>query len=110
MGELNRSSLINRSSANKSLSVHRLVQNAVFARIAHDEKQELLDATISLLSKGFPNTWIEKGLHQGHGFSAWETCSEVLPHVSSLIELVKRHNLKASQPESFAELVFRAGK
>ena len=101
---------MNRASATKSLSVHRLVQNAVFARISQDEIQEFLDSTITLLSNGFPNTWKELGGYQGHGFSAWEKCGEVLPHVSSLIELVKRHKLKASEPESFAELVFRAGK
>lgn len=73
----------------KSLSVHRLVQYAVFARIPEHEIQELLDSTITLLLNGFPNRWKELGACQGHGFSAWETFGEVLPQVSSLVELVK---------------------
>lgn len=104
-----RSSLVNRSSAYKALSVHRLVQVAVFTRLSKIERNFLLDSTITLLSNGFPNTWKKTGHHQGHSWASWETCGEVLPHVNRLMELVKQYKLNASDPELFAELIFRSG-
>ncbi|KAI9841861.1 MAG: hypothetical protein M1837_000331 [Sclerophora amabilis] len=104
-----RSSLVNRSSAREALSVHRLVQAAVFARLSKDQMILFLDSTITILSNGFPNTWRKAGHQQGHGWSSWATCSKVLPHVNWLIDLVTKHKLKASYPELFAELVFRSG-
>ncbi|KAI9765919.1 MAG: hypothetical protein M1840_007060 [Geoglossum simile] len=109
LSALLKSSLVNRSSAHKSLIVHRLVQATVFNRLSKDEVIFSLDSTVKLLSNGFPNTWKKSGPQQGHGWASWETCSEVLPHVSWLIGLVKKHKLKSNDPELFAELIFRSG-
>ncbi|KAH0545465.1 hypothetical protein FGG08_000466 [Glutinoglossum americanum] len=68
-----------------------------------------LDSVITILSNGFPNTWKKAGHQQGHGWASWETCSEVLPHVNWLMDLSKKHKLKAGNPELFAELIFRSG-
>lgn len=109
MSALVRSSLVSRSPKTKSLTTHRLVQATIFERLPKDQVSFYLDATITILSKGFPNTWKDSGPRQGHGFASWESCSEVLPHVNWLIDLTKKHKLKPSNPENFAELVFRAG-
>jgi hypothetical protein len=68
-----------------------------------------LDNTIQMLSYSFPNTWNERTRQQGHGWASWETCSAILPHVSWLMKLNEAHSLKATNPELFAELIFRTG-
>jgi hypothetical protein len=85
------------------------VQTAVFSRLSTDEVLYFLNVVIQLLSSSFPNTWRKTGHQQGHGWETWETCKEILPHVQRLIELVKKHALKANNTEEFAELIFRAG-
>ena len=104
-----RASFVNRSSEDQALSVHRLVQETVYNRLAKEEISVYLNSTIKLLSYGFPNTWGKAGPYQGHGYESWETCGRVLPHVNWLIELAKKHKLSANDPEEFAELMFRAG-
>ncbi|KAG9240863.1 hypothetical protein BJ878DRAFT_536863 [Calycina marina] len=102
-------SFIDRSSAQKSLSIHRLVQTTVLSGLPKDRANFFLTATIQLLSSGFPNTWGVTGHQQGHGWESWESCGEVLPHVQNLIEIVKRQELKPESAEKFAELIFRVG-
>lgn len=109
MSQLTKSSLVSRSSVNKALSVHRLVQAAVFNRLPKADILLYLDFSITLLSNGFPNTWDKTGHHQGHGWASWETCSEVLPHVGFLMDLVQKYKLSPSRHETFAELIFRSG-
>ncbi|KAG9253974.1 uncharacterized protein F5Z01DRAFT_743372 [Emericellopsis atlantica] len=109
VAELTRSSLITRLSPSKALSMHRLVQQTVFARLLADEKLLYLDRVIEILSSAFPNTWNRRGPYQGHGYETWETCGAVLPHISRLIGLVSDHGLRPSNAGLWAELVFRAG-
>ncbi|WEW59212.1 hypothetical protein PRK78_004681 [Emydomyces testavorans] len=108
--ELNRASLIHRQSTPKALSVHRMVQFAVFKRLPLADSLFYLDNTIQLLYYGFPNTWNQRGNKQGHGWFSWETCSAVLPHVSWLMGLTEKYQLKATNSELYAELIFRAGQ
>ncbi|KAI9853128.1 MAG: hypothetical protein M1824_001541 [Vezdaea acicularis] len=108
VGSLLKLSLLNRSSSQKTLSLHRLVQTAIFCRLSNKEATSFFNITVQLLSSSFPNTWREKGHQQGHGWQTWETCKEILPHVQRLIELAKKHKLEANSTE-FAELIFRAG-
>ncbi|KAI9877967.1 MAG: hypothetical protein M1830_002335 [Pleopsidium flavum] len=54
--------------------------------------------------------WTKNRHQQGHGWASWEICSEVLPHVNYLMELVNKHKLKATDSELFAELIFQTGK
>lgn len=106
---LTKASLVSRLSDHKAISIHRLVQFTVFLKLTQKEKSTTLDYVISLLSSSFPNTWNQRTHHQGHGWTAWKTCSIVLPHVSRLITLTQEHSLIVVNPELFAELVFRAG-
>jgi len=85
------------------------VQSAVFARLSKKEVTLFHECAIALLSNAFPNTWNLTGPRQGHSWEAWETCSKVLPHVSWLIGLSKKHKIKPFDPWPFAELIFRTG-
>ncbi|KAK4120820.1 hypothetical protein N657DRAFT_658182 [Parathielavia appendiculata] len=107
--ELNRTSLISRLSGSKALSMHRLVQFAVFLRQSNSDLVVNPDSAIRFLYFGFPNTWQQRGAHQGHGWASWETCGAVLPHVSWLMKLSERNKLKPSAPDQWAELICRAG-
>jgi hypothetical protein len=89
--------------------MHRLVQFAVFLRQSAPDRISNLDTAVQLLYFGFPNTWQDRGAHQGHGFASWETCGAVLPHVSWLMKLSEKHKLKPSNPDQWAELICRAG-
>jgi hypothetical protein len=102
-------SFINRSSAQKSLSIHRLVQYTVLSNLPKEKASLFFTAAIQLLSFGFPNKWGETGEHQGHGYESWETCREVLPHVQRLIDVAEKQKFKPKSADKFAELVFRAG-
>lgn len=106
---LSRASLINRLSTSKALSIHRLVQLFIFMRLPQVDRIFYLDSTVRMLYYGFPNTWNQRGDHQGHGWASWETCSVVLPHVSWLMRLTEEHSLKPTNLELYAELIFRAG-
>ena len=81
----------------------------MFDRLSNVEAVSYLDSTVKILSNGFPNTWTKSGAQQGHGWASWETTSKVLPHVQWVMEIVKKHKLKPSNPELFAELIFRSG-
>ena len=106
--ELTRTSMINRLSASKSVSMHRLVQFAVLSRLSPGSRAIYFDLAVNILYFDFPNTWFDRGAHQGHGWGAWETCSAVLPHVSQLMELHK-YDIKETRPDLWAELIFRTG-
>ncbi|KAI9723512.1 MAG: hypothetical protein M1835_003921, partial [Candelina submexicana] len=55
--KLLQASLIDRCSEDASLSIHRLVQAAVIARLTPRERTIYTDIVIAMLEKGFPNTW-----------------------------------------------------
>jgi hypothetical protein len=107
--ELSRTSMVTRLSESKALSIHRIVQLAVFHRLSPSEKVELFDLAVKILYFDFPNTWKERGSQQGHGWASWETCSAILPHVSCLMQLFEKHKFKSQNLQIWAELVFRAG-
>ncbi|KAK7743150.1 hypothetical protein SLS53_004235 [Cytospora paraplurivora] len=107
--ELTRASLVTRLATSMALSVHRLVQQAVFDRLSPAERIYYLDNVIQMLAYDFPNTWTGTGPSQGHGYKSWELCGAVLSHVGWLMALTKKHKLKPSDPNTWAELIFRAG-
>ena len=107
--ELSRTALIHRLANSRAISVHRLVQFAVITRIPTDGKDFYFDTAINILYHDFPNTWQSTGSFQGHGFSSWETCCAVLPHVNWLMTLSKKYKLNPARPDLWAELIFRAG-
>lgn len=107
--ELTRASLVTRLATSQALSVHRIVQQVVFNRLSSDEKIYYLDNVINMLAHDFPNTWNSCGPSQGHGYQSWELCGRVLSHISWLMALTKKHKLKPSNSNMWAELIFRAG-
>ena len=101
--------MVTRSSAFKALSMHRLVQFAVFLRLSKSDRIAYFDLAVRILYFDFPNTWQGRGAHQGHGFASWETCSAILPHISWLMKLSEKYKIVSTDPAMWAELVFRAG-
>ncbi|KAF2267608.1 TPR-like protein [Lojkania enalia] len=106
---MTKTSLLNRFTLLKSLSLHRLVKFTMFIRIREEERTLYLDSSIQLLYHAFPNTWDQRGEQQGHGWRYWGICSAVVAHLSSLMALQKQYDLKATNTDIFAELVFRIG-
>ncbi|KAF2468654.1 uncharacterized protein BDR25DRAFT_335130 [Lindgomyces ingoldianus] len=106
---ITKTSLICRLTTSKSISMHRLVKFAMLIRVPEDEQTLYLDNAIQLLYHAFPNTWDQRGPQQGHGWRSWETCSAIVPHLSSLMSLQNQYNMKATNTEVFAELIFRIG-
>lgn len=84
--------------------MHRLVQDAVIARLSPAERTVTLDAAIVLLGQGFENTWNKVTNHQ---FSAWEKCEVRVPHIKALISKSQKLGCRATDAKAFAELVFR---
>lgn len=107
--DLSRTSMISRLSGSEALSMHRLVQFSVFSRIPKHNRIVNFDIAVRILYFDFPNTWQDRGAHQGHGWASWETCSAILPHVSWLIQISDKHKVKPVNTNLWAELVFRAG-
>ncbi|KAI1429008.1 hypothetical protein F5Y12DRAFT_782253 [Xylaria sp. FL1777] len=107
--ELTRAALVTRIASSRALSIHRLVQLSVFKRLSTDQRIYYFDVVVQMLYYDFPNTWAAKGPYQGHGYKSWETCSSVLVHVNWLMSLSRDHKVVSQFPETWAELVFRAG-
>ena len=99
-----KAALVDRSGENATLTIHRLVQTAVMRRLSLEERLRYFDCVVTLLSNGFPNSWNKV---TGHQFIAWEKCEQCLPHVNFLIMQSKKYHLHSSNPETFAELIFR---
>ncbi|KAI1083262.1 hypothetical protein F5B20DRAFT_577646 [Whalleya microplaca] len=107
--ELTRATLVTRVTSSKVLSVDRLTQLSVFDGLSPKDRVFYFDTVVQILSYNFPNTWNDRGPHQGHGYEAWATCGAVLPHINWLIFLVKERRVKPANSMYWAELIFRAG-
>ncbi|EWC47543.1 hypothetical protein DRE_03163 [Drechslerella stenobrocha 248] len=99
-----RSALVDRCYETGTLSIHRLVQEAVIRTLAEPERTRFVDCTITLLSNSFPNSW---GVVAGHQYPAWDKYEICLPHVIFLIQQCERWNIQPSDPKAFSELIFR---
>lgn len=108
--QLRRRSMISRLSTSKALSLHRLVQFAVFLRMPEEDRIVNFDTAVRFLYVAFPSTWQDHGPNQGHGFAAWATCSTLLPHVRWLMQMSDKHHVRSDIPDMWAELIFRAGR
>ncbi|KAK4250129.1 hypothetical protein C7999DRAFT_38842 [Corynascus novoguineensis] len=91
--ELNRTSLISRLSGSKALQ-------------SKEDRISNFDNAIQMLYHSFPNTWQQRGAHQGHGWASWETCDAALPHVSWLMEMSEKHKLNTSEPGRWADYLW----
>ncbi|KAK6527448.1 hypothetical protein TWF694_004437 [Orbilia ellipsospora] len=100
-----RSALVDRFYETGTLSIHRLVQEAIVRRLSSSGLNgKYIDAVIILLSNGFPNSWNTVTSHQ---FTAWSKCEICLPHVSFLMKQCERLKVKPSDSKAYCELIFR---
>lgn len=97
-------SLLQRDSADSSLSMHRLVQFAIMEDLSTYERTSTLNSAISILSHGFDNSWNVVTTHQ---FMNWGHCELRIAHVQALISKCRQFKIAVEDPIAFAELIFR---
>ena len=96
--------LIGKDTETKSLSVHRLVQQAVLRRLDDVTKRKYFSVASNLLGFGFPDTW-SKDI--GHQKKEWARCERYLPHVNALVNLASATPSLVREPDVWAELLLR---
>ncbi|RJE22879.1 NB-ARC domain protein [Aspergillus sclerotialis] len=96
--------LIDKSSENGIISMHRLIQTAIIRRMSFDEKQDYFSIAIDMLASSFPDTFTAD---VGHQVGAWARCERGLPHIENLIKQNKTHKIFTGSCQSFAELLLR---
>ncbi len=78
--------LMQRDPANRMLSVHRLVQQAVLHRLSPEEQRRLGRAAVLQVNRAFPK----------ETFDFWPQCRRLLPQVEVLSEHIRRGSLSDS--------------
>jgi tetratricopeptide (TPR) repeat protein len=96
--------LVNKTTNQSALSLHRLVQSVALSRLADSDRTACFDVVVKLLSWGFPDTWSKD---VGHQIQAWKKCEKCLPHIDHLAKLVKRHSIRSDNGQRYAELLLR---
>ena len=76
-------SLIRRDPAEKTLSIHRLVQAVLRDAMADDETKVWAERTVRAVNAVFPDV----------KFEVWAVCERCLPHALVCAELIKRRDL-----------------
>lgn len=91
--ELIQRSLITRQKDEKKLVVHRLIQDAVRARMTDSKFNDVFSFMLSFVS----TVWPYKEFSFGNEISRWARCEEIFPHVFRFQNLFSRfkpsHNL-----------------
>ncbi|ELR03921.1 hypothetical protein GMDG_06452 [Pseudogymnoascus destructans 20631-21] len=96
--------LIDKSTDDAVLSIHRLVQAAVTRRLTKGDQSKYFDAAVRIVTCGFPNTWRED---VGHQFKTWAKCEKYLPHVNQLVNQAKRYNIYSLTAQLYGELLLQ---
>ena len=96
--------LVDKNPETALISVHRLVQAVIVRSQSQEERSQCFDATVQMLSWGFPDTWSED---VGHQFQAWSNCEKCLSHVHHLVALRKRSEVTLNNPQRYGELLLR---
>ena len=96
--------LISKNAEDGVLAIHRLVQTAVIRELNESACIRYFDASVRILTWGFPETW-SKDI--GHQFQAWTKCEKCLPHVNFLVKQAQKYKIKTSKPEIYGELLLR---
>jgi len=99
-----RTALIDKSIEDAVLSIHRLVQASVIRRLTESDRSKYFDATVRMLSWGFPDTWSQD---IGHQFQAWTKCDKCLPHVNHLAKQAKKYKISSQNVQLYGELLLR---
>lgn len=90
--------LIDKSTDDAVLSIHRLVQAAVTRKLSNDDRSKYFDAAVRIITCGFPNTWRED---VGHQFQTWAKCEKYLPHVNHLVKHAKMYSISSVTPQLY---------
>lgn len=99
-----KSALIDKSSEDEILSLHRLIQTAVMRWMSVEERCKTFEAAVDILSWGFPDTY---SADIGHQISAWARCEKCLPHIDHIVKQSKAYHVNSKDPQVFAELLLR---
>ncbi|KAK0645828.1 hypothetical protein B0T16DRAFT_457821 [Cercophora newfieldiana] len=91
-----------------SLSTYQAVQDSLLYKLPGASLSHGFNTTVKILSSSFPNIWQDMISYNCRGYSSWESCSVVLPHINYLTEIKERHNITSVDAATWAELLFRA--
>nr|MDZ7999968.1 FxSxx-COOH system tetratricopeptide repeat protein [Aulosira sp. DedVER01a] len=80
IAEAGRFSLIYRNSSNKTLDIHRLVQEVLKAEMDEDSRRLWAERTVCAVTKVFPNV----------EYANWRLCERLLPHARVAIDWIKQ--------------------
>jgi tetratricopeptide (TPR) repeat protein len=81
-------SLIRRDPAEKTLSIHRLVQAVIKDSLEDAEKRIWAERTVQAVERSFPD---------GNNSSNWDTCRRLLPHAQRCAELIAQEESSLSE-------------
>jgi hypothetical protein len=103
------SSLVDQSPKSRTLSMHRLVQQACQHRMSMDDRQDVFLMALCLLDQEWPVAPRNNRLDP----SFWPKQQSLLPHVLSLCRFYEESQQEESPlqaPKSFAELLYNASR
>jgi len=106
--ELIKASLVKRNRQEKTLAMHRVVQDVVRAKMSAERLKDIFTLAVTLLGL----TWVEdREWAFGFRTSEWRIADSMNPHIMGLQTLYERHHpdLEVGSLRDFASLVSRAG-
>ena len=80
-------SLLRRSSQERTLSMHRVVQAVLTDRMTRQERDQWIDRVIATLNVLFPEV-------RNQGWEQWSQCGRLLPHALTITATAQQHNLE----------------
>jgi Tfp pilus assembly protein PilF len=80
-------SLVQRNSRERTVSVHRLVQEVTRDTMHEQEQQHWAKRAVSLVSRAWPVA----------GIANWKRCQDYLPHALACADLIERYNLSSDE-------------
>jgi hypothetical protein len=101
-----RAALLNRYPTMRSISIHRLIQAAVFDELGQDDKTRFLRLGIDLLTEVFPCAWANSG-GDGFTYAAWDWCQRCIPHVTHMSRQFSDQVMSEKDAIDFIELLLR---
>jgi hypothetical protein len=99
-----RTGLVDKNAGDAVLSIHRLIQAAIFRKQTLDVREKVFDIVVHVLSWAFPDTWSED---VGHQFQSWANCEKCLPHVNHLVAQRDKHSIGLAHAQKYGELLLR---
>lgn len=94
---LARYSLIRFDAALRLFSVHRLVQEIVWAALSDDQRSQIVSRAVSALDAAFPEV----------AFATWPQCERLVPHVASIVRWLDPNHV---QIDAARHLLNRTGR